>query len=527
LFNKKSSSEIKALRMNGRKYMKGFSEEGWQEDSNEFALPSNESAPVPAEFFFGKLPGLNSFEHDFSDLIELGNKMHGNSELNKELPAGYVFLGQFIDHDLAFDPERNLFPPETEINPATLRNGREPFLNLDSLYGGGPQVNPELYEPNTCLLKLGLTDIVTPSGIDRLFPNDLPRKPGERATFLADSRNGENLGVAQTHVAFIKFHNAVVKGLNIGIESDDCYKEARKIVTQHYQWIVLNDFLPKIIQEDVLQDVVDNGCKFYNPPNPKAPFMPVEFSTAAFRCGHSMVPRLYEWNRLIKSGDTLSRNTILQLFDNTGHDMMSPERKILTGAWIIDWRRFYDFTQVGLPAPANLDFYTFAHKTDTLLLREFKRIMFRNEPPGEEYKLSLAILNLYRGRHLGLPAGQDVADLFNVPRIPVQNMAEKLPDRLKDIFAEKTPLWYYILREAELAEKGARLGPVGSRILAEVFVKLIEFSPHSIRGEEFKENKWQSKLIPAARRDIFEMVDILMFVREQNRDRFDELNPIN
>ena len=499
----------------------------WQEATgvDDFQSTTNEEIDPTQKFYFGRMfKDLGAYEHDFEDLIELGFSMNGTSEAS-ELPAGYVFLAQFIDHDISLDTRGHQFPEAIGINPLTIENGRAPFLNLDSLYGNGPQdaEDQRLYKEGSCFLKIGPTEAVTISGIHRKFYNDLPRIPDQTKAYLSDSRNDENLGTAQTHVAFIKFHNAVVQLLGRGDGAPEVFEEARKIVTRHYQWIILNDFLPRIIQCGVLTDVLEKKVDLFYEPNRERPFMPVEFSVAAYRLGHSMVPRFYEWNRIFNSNFS-AQNTISELFFNTGNgELDKTESKTLSGRWIIDWRRFYDFTELGFPRPKS----TFALKIDNLLPFEFKKLSLSNPvPAGEEYKLSLAVRNLYRGRSIGLPAGQEVAKLLKVEPVRAAKIEARLPLNLKKKYAEKTPLWYYILTEAAEIEEGERLGPVGSRIIAEVFVKLIECSPNSILGEEFKEKKWQSELIPAARRDKFEMADILNFICSQSRFGAAELNPI-
>ena len=175
--------------------MKEIFPSAWREDAGKFNLALN--VDEAQRFYYGNMLLENTFKHPFKDLIELGNAMHGNSPPNPDLPAGYVFLGQFIDHDLSLDLKGGAFPPPRIIAPSKLINGRAPFLNLDVLYGEGPQVNPELYESNSCRLKLGQTKISTIDGINRQYPNDLPRMPGSPKAILIDSRNDENLGAAQ------------------------------------------------------------------------------------------------------------------------------------------------------------------------------------------------------------------------------------------------------------------------------------------------------------------------------------------
>ena len=78
-------------------------------------------------------------------------------------------------------------------------------------------------------------------------------------------------------------------------------------------------------------------------------------------------------------------------------------------------------------------------------------------------------------------------------------------------FDTKTPLWFYILKEAELKQGGLRLGDVGSRLVVETFHGLVEGSAYSI----LKETDWKPCL-PAQHPDRFTMNDLLRFVDDVN-----------
>ena len=121
----------------------------------------------------------------------------------------------------------------------------------------------------------------------------------KRKALIPDPRNDENLIVAQTHLAMIRFHNRVVDKLPASMPAGQKFRRARKSVTLHYQWLIRHDFLPRIVQENVLDDVFTNGRKLVEPTATPVdvPTMPVEFSVAAFRLGHSMVRPAYDWNR--------------------------------------------------------------------------------------------------------------------------------------------------------------------------------------------------------------------------------------
>jgi hypothetical protein len=85
---------------------------------------------------------------------------------------------------------------------------------------------------------------------------------------------------------------------------------------------------------------------------------------------------------------------------------------------------------------------------------------------------SLAERNLLRGKRLGLPAGQDVATRMGIT--PLTNEQLGLPDPANPGWQGKAPLWFYVLKEAELTHAGERLGAVGGRIVTEVILGILE-----------------------------------------------------
>ena len=142
-----------------------------------------------------------------------------------------------------------------------------------------------------------------------------------------DDRDDENLIVAQLHVAFAKFHNRFVTLLEAHPEFSpggaDLFEQARRLVTWHYQWLVLHDFLPQIVQHAALREINAHGFRFYkralNPDD--APIaLPVEFTVAAFRFGHTMVQDAYILNRW----RTVKTNTLITMTKRGGGIGRSP-----------------------------------------------------------------------------------------------------------------------------------------------------------------------------------------------------------
>ncbi len=102
-------------------------------------------------YMFRRLP---SFRPSDGLLKTLATGMRqGKNEVtdNPKIPAGYTYLGQFLDHDMTFDPTSEL----DRINdPAALENFRNPRFDLDSLYGSGPADEPFQYDKGEQDIKL-------------------------------------------------------------------------------------------------------------------------------------------------------------------------------------------------------------------------------------------------------------------------------------------------------------------------------------------------------------------------------------
>ena len=502
-------------RLKNRKPVIGWGKGGYRapeetETDNEPAQDVIKQPPhnAPPRRIFCRLFGKGA-QANPAALIDLGLAMETESVANvtvsgdSNIPAGYTYLGQFIDHDMTATNGPAL-SADGVVDIDELINERSPRLDLDSLYGKGPR-DPDsaaMYEDDGVHLKVGQTT-ATPDGapggpIPGDGPHDLPRN-SDSSAIIGDGRNDENLAVAQTHLAFIQFHNRKVDELNAcrGLSGKELFNAARKETVLHYQSIVLTDFLPKIIEQGVLQDVIKNGRKFYTQDDKGC--MPLEFAVAAYRLGHSMVRPDYEWNRIFNSNPGGIRATFELLFEFSGvSGTRTPDQAAdppffgnptLPSNWPVDWTRMYDFSSVaGIDTHPDLNF---ARKIDASLALALKTLPeFQRDPtlaglPDEEKTIlfSLATRNLLRGRLLELPTGQQVADKMikagvEFTPITAEEIASSPHREIVEAnnFHYDTPLWYYILREAKVRHDGNFLGPVGSRIVAEVFVGLIDDS---------------------------------------------------
>jgi len=485
-----------------------------------FLLRNGEGTPlgqyVPTGKFGRLFPSLQPLTPPPEALEELGRAMKDATPAdpkgdNEDVPAGYTYLGQFIDHDITFDTTPI---QEVLVDPLALHNFRTPALDLDSLYGRGPADQPFLYQlpPNEALFVIGKTSPNPGGGDATIKPSldfDLPRGPQGLAV-IGDPRNDENLIVAQLHLAFMRFHNKIVEGLKDGTVKPPSpvrrglFEEARQLVIWHYQWIVLHDFLKRLVDKDVLEEVLEKGRAFYRPY--RDAFIPVEFAAAAYRLGHSMVREGYDYNEVFTFKPGPRRRTtatLALLFRFSGR---SGTNVPIPSDWIIDWRRFFQFAGDGVTAGLS-------RKLDPFLAPTLSEIPDGGVLPG----VNLPIANLRRGRSLGLPSGQNVARRMRLKPLSPEDIA-KGPDgqvAAKHNLHIETPLWYYILKEAEQRGDSKRLGPVGSRILSEVFVGLLEYDAGSFLASN---PQWKPTL-PSTKPGHFTMADMLRFVGD--------LSPIN
>ena len=408
---------------------------------------------------------------------------------NPRIPAGYTYLGQFVDHDITFDPTSKL---RGHNDPRALANFRTPRFDLDSLYGSGPKDQPFLYDWSS-ERHPGVKLLVGASSGEGSITADLPRNAQGRA-LIGDARNDENLIVAQLHLLFIRFHNKVVdhvSAVESALGSDRLFEKAQTLVRWHYQWIVAHDFLRRIVGDRTAKTARAER-RFYRFRGD--PFIPIEFSAAAYRFGHSMVRNDYVPNGLL--GRPVP---IFAVKDNPGElDHLGGFRR-LPVPLAIDWRFFFELCD---KKPQH------SRKIDTALATR----LFRLRAGANGKREALARLNLQRGRALGLPSGAAVARAMHVePLDEEQLLLDRLPREVRRELLRAPPLWYYVLCEAqrERGPDGHHLGRVGGRIVAEVLLGLLESDPSSYLHAKAP---WKPTLtLPGAADGHFTMPDLVRF----------------
>jgi hypothetical protein len=442
----------------------------------------------------GKPGGIMDAKDDLTqspkDLITNPALSTRNSD-NPNLTAGFTFLGQFLDHDMTFDPTSSL---ERQSDPEQVANFRTPSLALDNVYGAGPGASPHLYDLNGGKGgKFLLEETGTPG------KSDLPRN-SQKVALIGDPRDDENMIISQLQVAFLRFHNAAVDYVKTKIkltDSGEIFAEAQRIVRWHYQWMVVHEFLRRTCGDAVVDDILQKGRKFYKWNN--EPFIPVEFSVSAYRFGHSQVRPSYRANFTGDGGQPF----FAMIFKPTPSNPTDPDD--LSGGCraprrFVDWPTFFDFKDGNVKPNKKID------TTLSTALFHLPGSVVAN-PDAKTNPASLAQRNLLRHLTFSLPSGQRVAQAMQMAVLSPGDLADLKPYGLE----ERTPLWFYVLREAQLTQNGERLGPVGARIVGEVFIGLLQGDRASYLTQD---PEWRPFLptVDASKKGIdFAMVDLLRY----------------
>jgi hypothetical protein len=394
--------------------------------------------------------------------------LSANNPNNPTHTAGATFVGQFLDHDMTFDLSSRL---AVVAEPTASPNERTPAFDLDSVYGGGPMADQQLY----VLPPRGSRERPTRLRIESggLF-EDLPRTR-EQEAIIADPRNDENLMIAGLQAAIIKFHNRavdLVRDRDRRLGSDEVFEQARQLTTWHYQWMIVHEFLPLFIGQSMVNDIRRNGRRYYRP---QVGYIPIEFQGAAYRFGHSMVRPSYRANL---AGDDDGSAFFGMIFDQHGEGQPDPI-DLRGGARarrrFVGWQTFFDFgptfTDPGSTNPAVRPNKLIDTKISSPLFNLPVATIAGGVGPGDP--VALPARNLLRQVTWGMPSGQSLARLMRAP------VLDSRDEMLRDLRSyrlnldESTPLWLYVLREAEVIAGGRTLGPVGGRIVGEVFIGLL------------------------------------------------------
>ena len=426
-------------------------------------------APVDGGRYRSLFEDLPPLQVDEGALHELGGPggpcdlgVDFADDADSQVPAVWPFFGQFIAHDITADRS----PLGHRADPAQVRNFRVPKANLEGLYGAGPVGSPYLYskdDPAKLLL--------SPSGCD------VPRNH-EGIALIGDPRNDVHLFTSQMSVAFIKLHNGLVDRLRDDeVSGQDVFEEARRAASWHYQHVILREFLPGLIGAELTAELLEGGPQLYGAE--RGSYIPFEFADAAYRYGHTQIRDRYQVNERFGPCPVFP--------DLMGFGPVPPEHTV-------DWALQIDVEGRG---PAQR-----AKRIDARLPAPLIALpsQISGSEPGTDYA-SLANRDLQRGQAVGLASGEAVAHRLSVAPLSAEQVG--LAERG---WAWETPLWFYILKEAEVLHDGERLGPVGGRIVGEVLVGIVDADPESFRSVA---PNWTPTL-PARRAGAFGLGDILV-----------------
>ncbi|TML07256.1 MAG: peroxidase [Actinobacteria bacterium] len=429
--------------------------------------PERVDAPISGGRYRSLFEDLPPLRVDEEALHELGRPggpcdlgVNPGDRADSHVAAVWPFFGQFIAHDITADRS----PLVHRADPARLRNARAPKANLEGLYGAGPVGMPYLYrsdDPAKLLL--------SPEG------GDVPRNQ-EGIALIGDPRNDVHLFTSQMLVAFVNMHNRLVDRLREdGVAEPDIFDEARRATTWHYQHVILREFLPSLIGAQLTAELLATGPQLYRIDGD--PYIPFEFADAAYRYGHAQIRDRYQVNEHLGPCPVFP--------DLMGFGPVPPEHTV-------DWTLQID---VGGHSPAQR-----SKRIDSRLPAPLIALptQISGSEPGTDYA-SLANRDLQRGQAVGLASGEAVADRLGVPALSAEQVG-----LAEHGWIGETPLWFYILKEADVLHDGERLGPVGGRIVGEVLIGIIDADPESLRSVD---PDWTPTL-PA--RGDFGLADILV-----------------
>jgi len=415
-------------------------------------------------------------------------KQQQNSR-SSTIPAGYTYLAQFIAHDLTF----NGFTIPGEKKSKN-QNFRTPALDLDSVYGKNPSTSPYLYDfkENCILFKLNKRTFKTTikrnkrDKYDAYFEYlDLPRY--DEVALIPDPRNAEHILLRSLQLLFMIYHNTltkkIIKKKKDNIDPFHLFSEIKKNVIKVYHDIIQHDLLPSLISNKLIKKERKNILKGKGIYQNKEISIPISFSFAAFRFGHSMVRPLYNF-------------TEFGTKKNFGDSIIKPKKKKLLTSPYINFNQFF-FSPKNRNSKSNLSELITPWITSEL--EDFKET--KKNRSLNIVGIDLIKRNLISGFMVKLPSGQSTAKQLGIKKKNIysldflDDLAFKIPNIPFDYypFSKHSPLWLYILYETyflnekkwkkrkkeedegigSLSKHKDKLGPVASMITLKVILGIL------------------------------------------------------
>lgn len=440
------------------------------------------------EHCYGRMFNLRPFDMETSELVKIGvsdymddiDRFFDPIPMNirgAAAPAGYTYLGQLVAHDLSMDVTSVLGNTQ---DPNTVPNFVTPFLDLDTIYGVNGATAP------------------MDGPFFRLEGRDFSRQ-GNGQPQVADGRNDNHRILSQLTVAFMKLHNKFAQ-IQLDEHGDDgrAFDAAKRETIQTYQSVVLTDMLPKYIDNGVY-DIALNSRNhvLYTGDIKNRAAIPAEFAACAFRVAHSRSRATYRVNGRLSG--TFGR-PVAALFSVEGFRQI----ELIGGSPLpsdmeVQWSRFFfDFPIPGFTNSARINDMRYAapllhapfgkaaiqcNENDakcTGECGEHRCVIVDGETIEGRATLSLALIDLTRGQTMGMPGGialaRHVRESTGTPLqvLSVDQMKSDgfgLPENYN---RDDVPLLLYLAHESVIEHQGTVLGFLGSLIVGETIIGLVD-----------------------------------------------------
>lgn len=370
------------------------------------------------------------------------NAKNKRGKTNKHLSSGYTYMGQFISHELVSQTTKQGGDREVTGN-----------MDLESLYGNNRT-------PTDAKLQ---TQMFDDKGRFKLRPDvrlDFLRKENGQA-LIPELRNDGNVLVGQFHLFWMKLHNWLIDNGYAGSGI-----EARRLVTLTFQLVVLEDYLPHLMDKRAYELIIAKNHDVLVMSQSGNDWQ--EIFRFVFRFGHSMVRTGYT---LCRGDCSFSRFELHQLF------MPTRTKREMTDEDYVDWYEFFCFH-------ASEEEYEGAMRIDTGIAKVMTGVPF-----GQDIAVNIAKHNIQSEINAGLPTGADIASqirmslkhraLKNMELLENQHLKQAAFNNV-DITINELPIWLYTLLEAEVFHEGKKLGLMASSVVTSVIKHAIQQADISV-----------------------------------------------
>ena len=355
------------------------------------------------------------------------------------IPAGYALLLQLVVHDLTWSPDYGNITADQKDH--SLRT-----LDLRTLYGSTYRGTPKVDS-----FKLGF-------GENPMEP-DLPRT-AKGTPQVGDIRNTYSVPMAQLTLGFLQFHNHMVENLQNAPEHLQNNLSARQTVQWHYEWIILNDLLPRLCGKPIESLWTDYRTwrRDQSALNQPTGSLGVLLKTPLLRILLGLQKNRYRLNEPLQFIRMMSDHGNIPLYTpvisknrNKKDSLKLKANEKLPPFWSIQWDLWLQGNPKGLYCP----------------MFELNNLNINSgyQPYPQYSTHQLVQESIKQDARIGIDNGKSIAEqygIFQHPSIP-----------------EQAPLWYYILAEAEESANGQHLGPLGSRLLSRYLLSLLDRNPHA------------------------------------------------